>query len=296
MLFISSLCANQFLSKLLFIRHNDLNPAKLITVRNFFALLIVTAMMNKDFKYYMVDSVPREQYRSLAIRCFQGSFQFVCMYTCIKYFPVVIVTLVSNIGPLLIALFSFLLYKVSLSKLDVAILLVSFVGCIVLITGTLAPVKEDGVEYSTSDLILPTVFLVLVPINNACLNLYLRSMRDMSEITLGSYIIYAMFLAYAPFTVAYYGLDFVSDFTPTDWGICVLLGFTGSFLQIVKALSLKYEEPARLAALNYFQPIIQLVLDVIFLHSEFSNQEIVGCLIIFAANSISWLVKAKKAF
>ena len=124
----------------------------------------------------------------------------------------------------------------------------------------------------------------------------MRSMRDMSEITLGSYIIYAMFLAYVPFTVAYYGLDFISDFTTADWVICVLMGFTSAFLQIVKALSVKYEEPARLAALNYFQPIIQLILDVIFLHSEFSFQEIVGCLIIFAANSVSWVVKLKIAF
>ena len=165
MLFIASLCINLFLSKVLFIRHNDLNPAKLITARNSFAVLIVTCIMNKDIKYYMIDSVPREQYKSLAIRCFQGSFAFVCLLTSIKYFPVVIVTLVSNIGPLLIALFSFVLHKVKLSRLEIVILLVSFAGCIVLITGTLAPTKEGGVEYSTTDLILPTVFLVLVPIN-----------------------------------------------------------------------------------------------------------------------------------
>ncbi len=59
LLFIASLCLNQFFSKVLFKRHPSLNPAKLITVRNIFAMLIVTVLMNRDFKRYMFDSVPR---------------------------------------------------------------------------------------------------------------------------------------------------------------------------------------------------------------------------------------------
>jgi drug/metabolite transporter (DMT)-like permease len=178
------------------------------------------------------------------------------MYTCIKYFPIVVVNLVSNIAPLLIAVMSFFLYKVALSKLEVVILIVSFIGCIILITGAFSPEDGKTSEFSTEDLIIPSIFLVIVPINNACINLFLRQMRDMNEITLGSYIIYAMFLFYAPFTLAYYGVDFLYDFSQADWLICLMLGVSGAVLQIFKALSIKYEEPARLATLNYFQPII----------------------------------------
>ena len=81
-------------------------------------------------------------------------------------------------------------------------------------------------------------------------------MRDMNQITLGAYIIFAMFLCYGPFTIAYYGLDFLYDFSQVDWLICLLLGMTGAVLQIFKAMSIKYEEPARLATLDYFQPIV----------------------------------------
>ena len=235
MLFVAQLCFNQFLGKVLFIRHPDLNPAELITIRNFFASLIVLGMMNKDFKTYMIDNVPRSQYRSLAIRCFQGSFQFVCMYTCIKYFPVVIVTLVSNIGPLLIALLSYILFKIGLSRFDLAILLISFLGCLVLITGTISGNSHEGEDtslssVSSSEMIVPTILLMIIPINNACINLYLRQMRDMNEITLGSYIIFTMFVIYAPITTFAYGFGFLYDFELTDWVVCVLLGFTSAFL------------------------------------------------------------------
>ncbi len=78
----------------------------------------------------------------------------------------------------------------------------------------------------------------------------------MNEITLGAYIIFAMFIVYAPIVTIFYGYSYLDNFNYADWIVCILLGFTSSFMQIVKALSVKYEEPARLAVLNYFQPII----------------------------------------
>ena len=88
----------------------------------------------------------------------------------------------------------------------------------------------------------------------------------------------------------------MKTFNITDWMISILLGFTSSSMQIVKAKSMKYEEPARLAVLNYFQPILQLILDIIFFHSDFSFLQALGAGIIFVSNSVSWSIKAKKAF
>jgi drug/metabolite transporter (DMT)-like permease len=64
----------------------------------------------------------------------------------------------------------------------------------------------------------------------------------------------------------------------------------------VKAKSVKYEEPARLAVLNYFQPIMQLILDILYFHSDFTLLQALGAGIIFVANSVNWTIKAKKAF
>jgi drug/metabolite transporter (DMT)-like permease len=186
------------------------------------------------------------------------------MFTCIKYFPVVIVTLVANVAPLLIALLSYFLYRVGLSKQDTGILLISFVGCLVLFTGTLKQGRETEAA-SSSELIIPSLLLLMIPFNNACINLYLRTMRDLHEVTLGAYIIFALFLVYLPIVVLFYDFAFLSAFTPLDWLLCVVMGISSVLLQVTKAVSIKYEEPARLAVLYYFQPVIQLVLDILFL-------------------------------
>jgi hypothetical protein len=94
MAFIAIQCLNQFFGKLLFIRHPKLSLSELITIRSIFATLIFLVIMNRNIKYYLYSSIPRSQYMTLALRCAQGSFAFMCLYTCIKYFPLVITALV----------------------------------------------------------------------------------------------------------------------------------------------------------------------------------------------------------
>ena len=67
----------------------------------------------------------------------------VCTYTCVKYLPLVFVSLVSNLSPLLTALFSYLFYRIGLTRLDTLVLIVSFGGVALLVTGSLSQ-EEDA--------------------------------------------------------------------------------------------------------------------------------------------------------
>jgi drug/metabolite transporter (DMT)-like permease len=60
----------------------------------------------------------------------------ISVYTAIKGLPPVYVALSSNFSPLITALLSFLLLKVAITKLDIQILIISFIGVGVLISGT----------------------------------------------------------------------------------------------------------------------------------------------------------------
>jgi drug/metabolite transporter (DMT)-like permease len=60
----------------------------------------------------------------------------VCVYTALQYLPLVYVAAVSNIGPLMIALFSYFIFQKGLSPLDITVLVISFVGVTFLITGS----------------------------------------------------------------------------------------------------------------------------------------------------------------
>ena len=96
----------------------------------------------------MWTSIPRKYVKDLISRVVQGLVLMVCIFSSIKYFPLVFVSLISNLTPLLTALLSFILFKKGLSRLDTAILLVSFAGVTVLITG--APSKSTIAEEESS--------------------------------------------------------------------------------------------------------------------------------------------------
>lgn len=116
--------------------HPDWSTSQLMVLRSIFAGFVILIVMNVKTTHYMFHSVPRDQYWTLASRAMQGIFNMYCAYLAIKYFPLVYVALITNLAPLLVALFSYLLYKEGLSRMDTIILFLSFIGVTVLITGS----------------------------------------------------------------------------------------------------------------------------------------------------------------
>ena len=65
-------------------------------------------------------------------------------------------------------------------------------------------------------------------------------------------------------------LSYMNDFNSLDWVLSIGIGISTVLSQTTRAKAVHYEEPARLTVLNYFQSVIQLLMDVIFLSTEFS--------------------------
>lgn len=61
---------------------------------------------------------------------------FTFIYYALKQLPLVIVSLVLNLSPIAIAVLSYIILKEKLAKIDIIILLVSFIGVLVLIMGS----------------------------------------------------------------------------------------------------------------------------------------------------------------
>ena len=120
-------------------------------------------------KHFMYDTIPKSQVLVLFLRVFIGIFSMFCQYYTIKYFPLVFVSLVQNLAPLLVALTSYVLYKQALTHLDTSVLLLSFIGVIMLVTG--GAKKSNINEEQLANLvvmIVPTILLVLMPVNECC--------------------------------------------------------------------------------------------------------------------------------
>ena len=89
-----------------------------------------------------------------------------CQYQSIKYFPLVFVSLVQNLAPLLVALTSYVLYKLPLTRLDASVLLVSFFGVLLLVTGGAKKETPSTEEISSiAMMIIPSLLFLLMPVN-----------------------------------------------------------------------------------------------------------------------------------
>ena len=92
--------------------------------------------MNKNIKYYMYSSIEKRLVGHLAARVIQGVIMLVCIYTSVKYLPLVYTALTSNLGPLLTALGSYFFFKKGLNRIEIIVLIVSFLGVVVMILGS----------------------------------------------------------------------------------------------------------------------------------------------------------------
>jgi drug/metabolite transporter (DMT)-like permease len=114
---------------------------------------IFLALMNVQIKYYMYSSIERKHVPQLMMRVSIGLLMLVCIYTSVKYLPLVYVALSSNMGPLVTALFSCFFIKVPVQKIDIMVLIISFIGVALLITGAIS----GSTEITDASVIVPDV-------------------------------------------------------------------------------------------------------------------------------------------
>ena len=176
-IFVLMICMQQLLGKILFTRTPQMTATQLLFLRSITTAIIFACLMNKNIKYYMYTSIERRHIPHLAARVFQGLFMLVCIYTSVKYLPLVYTSLTSNLGPLLTAVFSYYFLKKSLSRMDSIILIISFLGVVIMILGSLqadSPAPSANPDLQPASLWIPILAMLAVPVLGASQSIVLR--------------------------------------------------------------------------------------------------------------------------
>lgn len=127
-------------------------------------------------------------------------------------------------------------------------------------------------------------------------------MRSLHEYSISAWLTIGMLIVFLPLcfittpeteSSTFY---FMRDFSLTDFIICLFFGCACVFNGTSRTKAVHYEESAKLAVLNYFQSIIQLCFDVLFLNTPFTLQQIAGVLIVIGANSVKWGLTIRRLF
>ena len=122
-------------------------------------------------------------------------------------------------------------------------------------------------------------------------------MRNLNENSSTAWLVFGMMLVYLPIGLIQQSqietesdvFGFLTELNLLDWVWVMAFGFASVLNMTTRAIAIQYEEPGRLAFINFFNPVIQLIFDLLVWQSVFTEQQIWGVAIIFAANGIKWV-------
>ena len=122
-------------------------------------------------------------------------------------------------------------------------------------------------------------------------------MRNLNENSSTSWLVLGMMLLYLPIGITQQSqietesdvIGFITELNLLDWVWVMAFGLASVLNMTTRAIAIQYEEPGRLAVINFFNPVIQLIFDLLVWQSVFTQQQIWGIAVIFAANGIKWL-------
>jgi hypothetical protein len=128
-------------------------------------------------------------------------------------------------------------------------------------------------------------------------------MRNLNENSSTAWLVFGMMLVYLPIGIIQQSqietesdvFGFMTELNLLDWVWVMAFGLASVLNMTTRAIAIQYEEPGRLAVINFFNPVIQLIFDLLVWQSVFTEQQIWGVAVIFAANGMKW-VKSLSVF
>ena len=263
-----------------------MTPTQLLFLRSAASAVLLSILFGNKLKEYLYDSIDKKLKWQLALRVAMSVLLLVSIYTAVKPLPLVLVGVVTNLSPLLTAVLSFFILKKALTTVDAVALVASFTGVLLLITGGEAQPEEVVTNIHEGSMVIPIIALLSVPIILSAVALLSRQLRRLNEYSVTCYVALAMFIGYgAAVLTSGDGLSLLWSFTLFDWIVVIGLGSSSTYVVFCVSRAAQYEEPAKLAVVNYFQSVFSFLLDLVFFGTLFSIQQIAGIIIVLTAFS-----------
>ena len=153
------------------------------------------------------------------------------LYTALKHLPLVVVALTQNMAPLFTVLFSCMFFRIRIACFDVGILMVTFGGVVLMLSGIVDNSERENPTQDLVSLIVPIVCLILMPILMAGNILLLRQLRKVNELTIATYMSLSMILFYTPIVyLSGQSLSFVYSLSYEDWVMVFIISVASVFI------------------------------------------------------------------
>lgn len=212
---------------------------------------------------------------------------WVCLFTAFNNTSISIAVLVYNMGPVYVLIFTPILLKERISRIQILTILGAFLGLLLIVSGTI-----NAKDFSLTGL----GFGIISGLLYACLVLINRMVKteyDSSTITLVQMVSAAIVLL--PFVFLEGQLTLVSKLDSLSIILILILGLVQTGL----AYHLYFSTYKKLSAItivsySYLEPVFSIILSVVILGELVSVNQIIGGVLILVSTYIGEYVKGKQ--
>ena len=125
---------NMLCASYLYRRNEGLGDFQLLLMRSVFAITFQAIIVNKDLKLAVWDGVDKKSTGPLIFRSIQGTMTNIINFSLVKYLPLTMIAIVTNMAPLIAMVLAYFILKEKLTIFDVTMLTLTFLGIVIVVS------------------------------------------------------------------------------------------------------------------------------------------------------------------
>lgn len=173
--------------QMLYNREPELKPFPMLFLRSAFGVTIMLIQLNVNVKKETWDTVTKDQVGSLGFKTFTGTTTNMINYSVTKYIPLTIISIISNLAPIIVIVLAFLILKEVIRKFDLVMMLLTLVGIFGVILGGDSENEKSEEEPALPYLVL-YILLMINPFLSAGGTIAMRKMKKFGDATVSWYL------------------------------------------------------------------------------------------------------------
>lgn len=255
---------------MLYNREPNLLPFPMLFIRSAFGIAIMAVMINVNLKKDTWDSVTRDKSGSLAFKTFTGTTTNIINYSVTKYIPLTIISVVSNLAPIIVIVMAFLILKEVIRKFDIIMMLLTLVGIFAVILGGDSVNNGEGDDPALPYLVL-YIALMINPFLSAGGTIAMRKMKKFNDSVVSWYMQWAVLFTSVIIMLAT-GLSFTiyNEFDWVSWVLAFLTGATSVYSETMRFKALKLQKASAVQKLIPLTTLFQFAFDVTIFHVHYT--------------------------
>lgn len=266
-----------------FVRNIGIGSGELALYRAIMAAVIVGGFLLFARQKIAVSGIKRELLLLLVSGAAMG-INWIFLFEAYKYTTVSVATLSYYFAPVIVMVICPLLFKEKLTLKQIICFVMSTVG-LVLITGTAGGGSEDrlGILFG----LLAAVFYATVML----LNKFIKGVEGIHRTFIQFLAAIIVLLPYVALT----GGFTLGSLSGSGWGLLLVVGFVHTGVTYCMYFSaIKDLAGHKVAILSYIDPLIAVIVSVVFLNEKMTLSQIVGGMLILSFTLICELPPLKK--